>query len=83
VWTRAFIRSAMKRWVSAGIMRSSSATGNQLGRSRQSGRSTGTQMQAVKSANFGGTACPGGRLAAGFPGRVPEGSATIRSGQIY
>ena len=34
------IRVAMKRWVSAAIIRSSSATRNQLGRSRHSGRPT-------------------------------------------
>jgi len=49
VRTRAFIRSAMKRWVSPGIIRSSSATRNQLGRSCHSGRGTGTLMQAAAS----------------------------------
>jgi hypothetical protein len=41
----AFIRSAMKRCVSAAIMRSFSATRNQLFKSFQSGRPTGTVMQ--------------------------------------
>ena len=44
----AFIRAAMKRWFSGAIMRSSSATRNQEGRSFHSGRPAATVMQAVE-----------------------------------
>ena len=47
--TRARIRSAIKRCVSATIMRSCSAMRNQLGRSFHSGRFIGTLMHAGES----------------------------------